>query len=238
MASALQKTRHPEGTYKTRHCENWLKVGSCRYGRKCQFAHGMEELRCKPRLRAQQTLPQASPAPLAAVAPTPPTPQNPLSPRAVLSTLTPLSDVPRTDFSTCWHIAEPDVTQGRPLSKIGGPPLAKRDVSFATKTVCGVACLALEEDSTSVLEALLSSGVDDSESVQPSLCPSLGRNGLQQRSLLSYGADTSESVQPPLPPSMDWYGLQQVWNQSSAGHQRSTVSCPRDTNSRIAAGAA
>jgi len=200
------KSRHPEGTYKTRPCANWLKVGSCPYGRKCQFAHGAEELRAKQRPRAQETPTQAAPATLAAVVPAPhlPSPQAP-SPRAVMSVLT--ADTTLTDFATRCYIAEPAHTQGLPSSKIGGPPLAKRDVSFATKTVCGVACLALEEDSMTVLEALLSSGMD------------------------------SESDQPPPPPSVDWHGLQQVWLQSSVG-QRSTASCPRDTNTWIAAGAA
>lgn len=173
--------RHPEGTYKTRMCDNWLKLGDCPYGRKCQFAHGAGELRAKVRPRAQES----------------PTQATPITSKAVLA-----DDI---DFAIRCHIAEP-AEAGLPASKLGEPPLAKRDVSFATKTVCGVACLALEEDSMSVLEALLSASVD------------------------SY-----ESDQPPPPPSVDWHGLQQVWLQSSVGHQRS---CPRDTNTRIAAGAA
>jgi len=200
------KSRHPEGTYKTRPCANWHKVGSCPYGRKCQFAHGAEELRAKQRPRAQETPTQAAPATLAAVDPTPhlPPSQAP-SPRAVVSALT--ADTALTDFATRCHIAEPAHTQGLPLSKIAGPPLVKRDVSFATKTVCGVACLALEEDSMSVLEALLSAGIEECD-------------------------------QPLPPPSVDWHGLQQVWLQSSVGHQRPAASCPRDTNTWIAAGAA
>jgi len=31
--------------YKTEPCENWDENGTCRYGEKCQFAHGPEELR-------------------------------------------------------------------------------------------------------------------------------------------------------------------------------------------------
>lgn len=30
--------------YKTEMCKNWIEVGSCRYGNKCQFAHGEFEL--------------------------------------------------------------------------------------------------------------------------------------------------------------------------------------------------
>ncbi|KAG1146404.1 hypothetical protein G6F37_008973 [Rhizopus arrhizus] len=31
--------------YKTEMCRNWQEIGSCRYGHKCRFAHGQEELR-------------------------------------------------------------------------------------------------------------------------------------------------------------------------------------------------
>lgn len=30
--------------YKTEMCKNWIEIGTCRYGQKCQFAHGPEEL--------------------------------------------------------------------------------------------------------------------------------------------------------------------------------------------------
>ena len=30
--------------YKTEMCKNWIEVGLCRYGNKCQFAHGDHEL--------------------------------------------------------------------------------------------------------------------------------------------------------------------------------------------------
>jgi len=30
--------------YKTEMCKNWIETRSCRYGKKCQFAHGYEEL--------------------------------------------------------------------------------------------------------------------------------------------------------------------------------------------------
>ena len=33
------------GLYKTELCRSWEEKGSCRYGAKCQFAHGEEELR-------------------------------------------------------------------------------------------------------------------------------------------------------------------------------------------------
>ena len=29
--------------YKTELCKNWIEVGTCRYGTKCQFAHGKDE---------------------------------------------------------------------------------------------------------------------------------------------------------------------------------------------------
>ncbi|RCH86007.1 hypothetical protein CU098_003545 [Rhizopus stolonifer] len=31
--------------YKTEMCRNWQEIGTCRYGHKCRFAHGQEELR-------------------------------------------------------------------------------------------------------------------------------------------------------------------------------------------------
>ena len=33
------------GLYKTELCRSWEEKGTCRYGAKCQFAHGEEELR-------------------------------------------------------------------------------------------------------------------------------------------------------------------------------------------------
>ncbi|KAI7899344.1 uncharacterized protein BX663DRAFT_521380 [Cokeromyces recurvatus] len=35
--------------YKTELCRNWQEIGECRYGKKCRFAHGQEELRCVKR---------------------------------------------------------------------------------------------------------------------------------------------------------------------------------------------
>jgi len=34
-----------QNLYKTELCQSWIETGSCRYGSKCQFAHGEEELR-------------------------------------------------------------------------------------------------------------------------------------------------------------------------------------------------
>ncbi|KAI9004890.1 hypothetical protein CLU79DRAFT_672975, partial [Phycomyces nitens] len=31
--------------FKTEMCRNWTEMGQCRYGRKCRFAHGHDELR-------------------------------------------------------------------------------------------------------------------------------------------------------------------------------------------------
>lgn len=30
--------------FKTEMCKNWMEYGKCNYGRKCQFAHGKNEL--------------------------------------------------------------------------------------------------------------------------------------------------------------------------------------------------
>jgi len=34
-----------QNLYKTEQCQSWIETGSCRYGTKCQYAHGKEELR-------------------------------------------------------------------------------------------------------------------------------------------------------------------------------------------------
>jgi hypothetical protein len=34
-----------QSLYKTELCRSWAETGACRYGNKCQFAHGVEELR-------------------------------------------------------------------------------------------------------------------------------------------------------------------------------------------------
>jgi len=34
-----------QNLYKTEFCQSWMETGICRYGNKCQFAHGKEELR-------------------------------------------------------------------------------------------------------------------------------------------------------------------------------------------------
>eukprot|EP01105_Mastigella_eilhardi_P021460 TRINITY_DN5193_c1_g2_i1.p1 TRINITY_DN5193_c1_g2~~TRINITY_DN5193_c1_g2_i1.p1 ORF type:complete len:203 (-),score=47.91 TRINITY_DN5193_c1_g2_i1:80-688(-) len=44
--------RHREDTarlYKTELCRSFMEAGTCAYGAKCQFAHGLEELRPVPR---------------------------------------------------------------------------------------------------------------------------------------------------------------------------------------------
>ncbi|KAF1801543.1 hypothetical protein FB192DRAFT_1248677, partial [Mucor lusitanicus] len=38
--------------YKTECCRNWEEKGHCRYGKRCRYAHGREELR--PILRSNQ----------------------------------------------------------------------------------------------------------------------------------------------------------------------------------------
>ncbi len=38
--------KYPE-VYKTILCKSWLKFGSCKYGKRCQFAHGLNEIRSK-----------------------------------------------------------------------------------------------------------------------------------------------------------------------------------------------
>ena len=38
------ETKPAAQKYKTELCKNWIENGGCRYGKKCQFAHGKEEL--------------------------------------------------------------------------------------------------------------------------------------------------------------------------------------------------
>lgn len=38
-ASKIDKTK-----FKTEMCKNWIEQGFCRYGHKCQFAHGTQEV--------------------------------------------------------------------------------------------------------------------------------------------------------------------------------------------------
>lgn len=40
--------RGNENLYKTVLCDNYSRYGNCRYNRRCQFAHGIEELRDRP----------------------------------------------------------------------------------------------------------------------------------------------------------------------------------------------
>ena len=43
--------------YKTELCNNWTEQGACRYGDKCRFAHGEEELRPRRRPKLYKTKP-------------------------------------------------------------------------------------------------------------------------------------------------------------------------------------
>lgn len=45
QAQEHQQGQRKTGLYKTELCRKWTERGSCRYGSKCQFAHGKEELR-------------------------------------------------------------------------------------------------------------------------------------------------------------------------------------------------
>lgn len=44
-------------TYKTELCKSWEEFGSCKYGRKCRFAHGPTDLRERPRHPLYKTMP-------------------------------------------------------------------------------------------------------------------------------------------------------------------------------------
>ena len=75
--------------YKTCYCKQWLQGMACPYKHKCQFAHGPQELRCRPvsynrpqlvPLRASRTTPPPSslpPPPPSSLPPPPPPPSSP-----------------------------------------------------------------------------------------------------------------------------------------------------------------
>lgn len=47
MTESADSACEPKGTadkYKTELCKNWIENNQCRYGKKCQFAHGQDEL--------------------------------------------------------------------------------------------------------------------------------------------------------------------------------------------------
>lgn len=44
-ASVGGKVKIKRELYKTEMCRSWQETGNCRYGKKCQFAHGVDELR-------------------------------------------------------------------------------------------------------------------------------------------------------------------------------------------------
>lgn len=43
--SSIEEELNHQSRYKTELCRSWSETGSCRYGSKCQFAHGEAELR-------------------------------------------------------------------------------------------------------------------------------------------------------------------------------------------------
>lgn len=44
MLNLQQKSFVERSMYKRELCKNWAESGFCRYGQKCQYAHGLEEL--------------------------------------------------------------------------------------------------------------------------------------------------------------------------------------------------
>jgi butyrate response factor 1 len=45
LSSGLDFEVYSQGTLKTELCNNWEQTGACPYGVRCQFAHGIAELR-------------------------------------------------------------------------------------------------------------------------------------------------------------------------------------------------
>jgi len=48
--------------FKTELCENWIKKGTCSYGKKCHFAHGFDDIRNRLRVENYKTQPCCDPA--------------------------------------------------------------------------------------------------------------------------------------------------------------------------------
>jgi len=44
MQNNLRHNKVDKAKYKTEMCKNWIEFGFCRYGPKCQFAHGSTEM--------------------------------------------------------------------------------------------------------------------------------------------------------------------------------------------------
>merc|ERR1719262_1761784 len=90
--------------YKTVLCDKFVKSGTCPYGRKCQFAHGAEELRaripsesdlCQPVAPvAWQSLSPSAKSLSSSLALSPTSPLSPLSPPAPLSPQWPMPGPP------------------------------------------------------------------------------------------------------------------------------------------------
>lgn len=57
QSSQEQQPEINKELYKTELCESFTTKGSCKYGNKCQFAHGLHELKFKPRANNFRTKP-------------------------------------------------------------------------------------------------------------------------------------------------------------------------------------
>jgi hypothetical protein len=78
--------------YKTQVCQNFANRGKCPYNKKCQFAHGADELRCRPEqgVAGASTSPPQPPAPPPLLPPAPPPPPPPRTPTLIAAIQPPL----------------------------------------------------------------------------------------------------------------------------------------------------
>jgi hypothetical protein len=44
ITNTKRKVRRDETKFKTEMCRNWLELGACGYGKKCNYAHGKVEI--------------------------------------------------------------------------------------------------------------------------------------------------------------------------------------------------
>merc|ERR1712137_882830 len=161
--------------YKTVLCEKWVRLGECPYGRKCQFAHGEEELRERTCARCEEAPVVESAAetepdtPSSMLQPTSPPPQlvaHQPPPPSILVTHQPPAPLGRLPASALVHCAPPLLFCCGPIddspdesmralrwsenpARVEGcpvPPFAKQQDSFATQSVRRTAAFVVEDD--------------------------------------------------------------------------------------------
>jgi len=128
--------------YKTALCKTFQETGSCPYSVRCQFAHGLNELRTRPfgGSRSESTCSECSTsrlaggdAPVAAPAPAAPTQLQP--PLPILQPPTPPPPAPVSLWVGDAGAADSCAIDGGQTTPLASAPRAERDISFPTANV-------------------------------------------------------------------------------------------------------